>query len=308
MVEAYLVNGFKYGNAIYSNLKSSFKRSNLTVVPESLDTTKLVQGEETLFLSRVGGCISLIKMGEYKNASEANDAYANSSQDYLDAYGKFTSIHKSESDWNMVLIIDHSITEPEIGHSYYICNKISDYNYMFFNFIDACTIYQSVYIIKNMLGDYKVKKRFSKFDNYKIEIYMETLNCFLKPESFYVSEKEIKLIHNFYDMWKITELCKTSIDSLKSITTLFDFAFKNEKEKRDYLVSRMFSLLTLLLGFTTLYKEFHEINEVRYTLFSVFGLAMLVLIFDIVRHAVLIRKEKNEYKNNVHFGSIDKIE
>ena len=308
MVKAYLVNAFKYGDSIYCNLKASFNRTNMTNVPESLDTSKIIRDNETLFLSRVGACISLIEMGDFENIKLAQEAYDNSKKEYKEAYDKFVSNHKKDSDWNMLLIVDESCGKPIIKNSMYISNKIGDEFYQFFNFIDACTIYESIFIIKNLLGDFKPKSKFSKFDLYKLEIYSETLDCFLKPESFYVNSEEINLIKEFYKLWEIESLCRICKDSIKSTTSLFDFTFKNEKEKREYLVSRMFSVLTLVLGFTTLYKEFSSIKSIKILLFVVFGIFACLLIFDIVKHLINIIIEKKEFKNKIHFGDIDKID
>ena len=103
---------------------------------------------------------------------------------------------------------------------------------------------------------------------------------------------------NFYEIWSIQQISESLIVSINATIDVFSFIFQHEASKKDKLSSFMFSFLTIVLGFTSLYDFFGENKVIKIwlmILFGIWGVALTTL--GLYRLINFIKEEIiNKYK------------
>ena len=303
MVECYLVNAFSESLSFKRSEDSCIVRDNLTVVPEVLQYSKRdVKDYATLFSNNMGASISIQKMGDYGSRQEAIAAYEMGDKDYRKIYELFLNkIHPQgkDSEWNMLLIVDPDVEDKIVNHYCYIIKSFDLRDYQTFNFLDACMIFQTLKIIQEFVQSFKQRSKLTKVESFLLGYYFDILNTIKEPHFFLINQKEIEYMHIYYDLWKMNLMIEGLTNNITSTIEIYDFTSQYESNKKSKLSSRMFSILTIILGFTTLYNFFENYQVIRIAIAVFFGTVSFLIFISSMLDVYKYFKELLDYRRKI---------
>lgn len=302
MVKSYIISGYNQSFDLKRSANAVINRENLTEVTSViLYDLKLVNENIKVFTNELGASISIQEMGNFDSKKLVIDAYENNSDIYDLKYKEFKEVihpNQEDSDWNMLLIIDPEIEEAKIGHNYCLIKEFDLESYLTFNFIDACMIYQSLLIIQKFINGFKNKSHLTKLETYLIGYYLESVNSIKSPYNFVVNEKETRYLERFYEKWNLKNFTDHLIDSISTRIQIYDFISKYENNKKNKITSRMLTILTVILGFTTIFN-FFKTSVMKVIVIVIFGIISLLILIASINDIIKFRLEKRAYKQKV---------
>lgn len=308
MVNTYIVNGFNDPNNSIKNIKSIIKRDNLTVVPEIIQYETYEVDEIKVFTNKIGSRVTIQPLGYYKNPEEAlKDFYTNNNAD--SSYNKSYALLKKhvldtygiiDSDWNMLLFENQDELEYANNNisQIYVINNFDIDDYLTYGFLDCALIYQSVYYIKEFMGELSSYNFLSKSQSFFIGYYMSLISKVIDPSTFLVNKNELDLYKEIYSAWDLDVILRNNINNIYTTIEVLNFTWNNNKENRNKLSTFLLTILTLILGGTSLYSFFESTivkNIIIIFFSSITSILFILFMIELVKYII----DSIEYKKKI---------